>query len=116
MEAIAGAAVCDLAVGGASIHFRTKGDDDFVPSGVAPGHSCSFIDPVNVAAYDEVISGDKVEIKLWLRSVNLFYRVNWVGTVGLGCHFLLRWMYRAGQKSGPRLRESRLLTPSGRGA
>ena len=54
--------MCDLEVGSASVHFRTKGGggDEFVPSGVTAGHSCSFIDPVNVAAYDEAISGDKV--------------------------------------------------------
>ena len=56
--------MCDLEVGSASIHFGTKGkgggDNDFVPDGVSAGHSCSFIDPVNVAAYDEGISGDKV--------------------------------------------------------
>ena len=55
-------AVCDLEVGSASVHFHTKGGDsgDFVPEKVSAGHSCSFIDPVSVAAYDEDISGEQV--------------------------------------------------------
>ena len=54
--------MCDMGVGSASIHFGTKDGEggDFVPSGVTPGHSCSFIDPMNVAGYDEVISGKEV--------------------------------------------------------
>ena len=55
-------AVCDLEVGSASVHFHTKGGDigDFIPGKVSAGHSCSFIDPVTVAAYDEDISGEQV--------------------------------------------------------
>ena len=51
-----------MGVGSASIHFGTKGGGDFVPDGVSSGHSCSFIDPMNVAGYDEVMSGKEVGI------------------------------------------------------
>ena len=53
-------AVCDLEVG--SFHFETKGGNsgDFVPEKVSVSHSCSFINPVTVAAYAEDISGEQV--------------------------------------------------------